>query len=157
MCWTVLDSGASSASSCLTCGSTVAAAVVAAHPLHLPHDGSGQLLDDVVLSFVLVSFKGLVQCLLFTVLQHRHPAANKKPSDDVPIMDTGGSDSADLHLTLSFVLGLEVIRSVVWRKTGNETLVGKDAVFELVGRESEAYGRTGRSSSSPLDSSSPGR
>lgn len=60
----------------LTCSSTVAAAVVAIHPLHLSYDGSGQLLDDVVLSFVLIAFECLVQRLLFTVLQHRHPAGN---------------------------------------------------------------------------------
>jgi hypothetical protein len=54
----------------LTGRSAVAAHIVAAHPLDLADDGLGQLLDYVVLpSLVLVSFEGIVQGFLLTVLQ----------------------------------------------------------------------------------------
>lgn len=58
----------------LTGRSAVAAHVVSRHPLHLHQDGLGELLNDVVLADMLVSFEGLVQSLLLTVLKHRDPA-----------------------------------------------------------------------------------
>lgn len=54
----------------LTGRSAVTAHVVSRHPLHLHQDGLGELLDDVVLSDVLVSFKSLSQRLLLAVLKH---------------------------------------------------------------------------------------
>lgn len=58
----------------LTGCSAVTAHVVSGHPLHLHQDRLGELLNDVVLTNMLVSFKGLIQRLLLTVLEHRDPA-----------------------------------------------------------------------------------
>lgn len=58
----------------LTGSAAVAADVVARHAFDLAQDGFGQLLNDVVLTNVLVSFKGIVKRFLLTVLQHRDPA-----------------------------------------------------------------------------------
>lgn len=58
----------------LTRSSAVTAQVISAHLLHFYHDSLGQLPYDVVLVLILVIFEGVVQCLLFTVLEYRHPA-----------------------------------------------------------------------------------
>lgn len=60
----------------LTCSSTVTAAAIATHPLDLFYNSSGQILYNVVLFILLVTFKRSVQHFLFTVLQHWHPAGN---------------------------------------------------------------------------------
>lgn len=52
----------------LTGRSAVTAHVVSRHPLDLSQNGFRQLLHDVVLTDMLVPFKGLIQRLLFTVL-----------------------------------------------------------------------------------------
>lgn len=55
---------------------TVAAHVIARHPLHLRDDLLGQLLDDVIFSGVVITLKRVVQRFLFAVLQHRHPSGH---------------------------------------------------------------------------------
>lgn len=56
----------------------VTADVISCHPLDLSQDGLGELLHYVVLSGALVPFESLVQCLLFTVLKNRDPAASHR-------------------------------------------------------------------------------
>lgn len=53
---------------------TVAAHVIARHPLHLRDDLLGQLLDDVIFSSVVITLKRVVQSFFLAVLQHRHPS-----------------------------------------------------------------------------------
>lgn len=98
---------------------TVAAHVIARHPLHLRDDLLGQLLDDVILSGVVITLKRVVQSFFLAVLQHRHPSGQT-----VAVRGVSGGEHAhshpwsqphprNLHLTFLFVFRLEVVRPVI--------------------------------------------
>lgn len=108
----------------VTWRSTVAAHVIACHPLHLQDDLFGQFLDDVVLPGAVVTLKCIVQSFFLAVLQYRHPSGQTATAR---VLEGEYTHSHPwpwpcpqyLHLTFLFVLGLEVVRPVICTARGD--------------------------------------
>lgn len=108
----------------VTWRSTVAAHVIACHPLHLQDDLFGQFLDDVVFPSAVVTLKCIVQSFFLAVLQYRHPSGQTATAQVLEGEHTHSHPWSQpspwyLHLTFLFVLCLEVVSPVICTARGN--------------------------------------